>query len=180
MVPSIAKGKPAPGLRPRSVAEFVEMGDIGLASGPKAEGTHEQVRFKQLVPTDEVMFEAGVFLALREKAEALKTGIVPEAHPVVEVEMQPDLPATLADAEVVARPTLEVMKTLRLIGDLPPEVWNRLGTKLIPKLKSVGDLHVGVEFEVRASAAAAKTLVADLRQVLHELGLAARIRIEER
>ena len=69
---------------------------------------------------------------------------------------------------------------VRLTGDLPSELWNRLGTKLLPKLKRAGELHIGVEFEVRASAEGAKNLVADLRQVLQELGLADRIRIEER
>ena len=37
-------------------------------------------------------------------------------------------------------------RTLHLIGTVPPEIWNRLGTKIIPKLKSGADLKIGVDF----------------------------------
>jgi len=37
-------------------------------------------------------------------------------------------------------------RTLCLIGTMPPEIWNRLGTKIIPKLKSGADLKIGVIF----------------------------------
>ena len=39
-------------------------------------------------------------------------------------------------------------KTIRLVGMIPTEVWNRIGTKLVPKLKSGGSVKVSVEFEV--------------------------------
>jgi len=34
------------------------------------------------------------------------------------------------------------------IGAVPPEVWNRLGTKILPKLRSGSDLKVVIEFSV--------------------------------
>ncbi len=49
------------------------------------------------------------------------------------------------------------MTTLRLIGSVPPEVWNRLGTKVLPKLRSGDDLSVGIEFSVSVSSAFAMT-----------------------
>ena len=160
------------------IVEFVEKGDFGLASGKRADGGYEHLWFEEPVSADEVAFEPGVFLVSKNKAKSLKAGAPPE--PVVVPPPEPEQPPLPPEAVVGGQPIPEVVRTLRLTGDLPPEVWNRLGRMLIPKLKSAGELHIGVEFEVRASAAAAKNLIVDLHQVLQELGLADRIRIEER
>ena len=39
---------------------------------------------------------------------------------------------------------------------MPPEGWNRLGTKILPKLRSGDDLSVGIEFSVSVGSAFAK------------------------
>jgi hypothetical protein len=64
-------------------------------------------------------------------------------------------------------------------GNIPPEVWNRLGTKLLPKLRSGTDLKVGVEFSVDVEAPGADALTADLRQVLDDLGLTGGVEVED-
>ena len=58
---------------------------------------------------------------------------------------------------------------LRLVGTVPPEVWNRLGTKILPKLRSGSELKIGLEFSVTVPADAVNGLTADLRQILQEL-----------
>ena len=63
-------------------------------------------------------------------------------------------------------------------GDVPPEVWNRLGTRLLPKLRAGSDLRVGVTFELTADGASAEALLADLRQILEDMELGRRIRID--
>ena len=68
--------------------------------------------------------------------------------------------------------------TLRLKGTVPPEVWNRLGTRILPKLRSGEDLSVGVEFSVSVDAAMANNLELELRQALADLGLAELVSIE--
>jgi transposase len=70
--------------------------------------------------------------------------------------------------------------TLRLVGTIPPEVWNRLGTKVIPKLKAGADLSVGVEFSVSFNADIVSSTVAELRQILNDLGLEDRLKIKQR
>jgi len=62
---------------------------------------------------------------------------------------------------------------------VPPEVWNRLGTKLLPKLRSGADLKVGVDFSVSVEARVAATLSADLRQILEDLGLTDDVAVDE-
>ena len=69
-------------------------------------------------------------------------------------------------------------RTLRFVGLYPPEIWNRLGTKIIPKLKSGSDLKIGVDFSVTINAESVRSIESDLRQILEDLGLNAKIRIE--
>jgi hypothetical protein len=61
--------------------------------------------------------------------------------------------------------------TLRLEGQVPPELWNRLGTKLIPKLKSGEALSLTVGASVTVPGDRATTLLKEVRQILADLGL---------
>jgi len=69
--------------------------------------------------------------------------------------------------------------TLRLSGTLPPEVWNRLGTKLITKLRSGNNLKIEVGFSVSIDAKLGGSFETELRQILADLGLADKIRMEK-
>lgn len=63
-------------------------------------------------------------------------------------------------------------------GSVPPEVWNRLGTKILPKLRSGSDLKIGLELSVTVPEVSAATLAAELRQILRELGLGDTVQVE--
>lgn len=65
-----------------------------------------------------------------------------------------------------------------MIGSVPPELWNRLGTKVLPKLRSGADLKVGVDFSLTVEEPAGRALQSELLQILDELGLRDRIRVE--
>ena len=162
------------------IVEFVDRGEFGLASGRGADGTYERVWFQELVAPDEIAFETGVFLLRKVAAEALKSGVPP--NPTPEPEPRPG-PERVVSQELLGAPGPEPVpgvqtKTMRLVGTVPPEVWNRLGTKILPKLRSGADLKVGVEFSVTVNAASAGSLASELRQILQELGLADLVRIE--
>jgi hypothetical protein len=64
------------------------------------------------------------------------------------------------------------------VGTVPPEIWNRLGTKILPKLRSDSDLKIGLDFTVTVSAISANNLVTELRQILLELGLSEVVKVE--
>jgi hypothetical protein len=66
---------------------------------------------------------------------------------------------------------------LAVRGTIPTEVWNRLGTKILPKLKSGADLKLGLDFSVTVDAAQAQNLKAELEQILEEMGLAGQVSI---
>ena len=68
--------------------------------------------------------------------------------------------------------------TLRLTGSVPPELWNRLGTKVIPKLRSGDGLTMEIDFTVADAAPTAGNVEADLQQILADLGLGDRIKVD--
>ena len=133
---------------------------------------------------EEVAFEANVFLLTKAKAEQLRGGGPAQPHPAPgprsvpgpdpgpEPKPSPEPPAQPAPSPN-ARTT-----TLRLAGTVPPELWNRLGTKVLPKLRSGDDLSVGIEFAVKVNSQFAPNMEAELRQILDDLGLSGRVRVE--
>jgi hypothetical protein len=54
----------------------------------------------------------------------------------------------------------------------------RLGTKIIPKLKSGSDLKIGVDFSVTINVESVRSIESELRQILEDLGLGGKIKIE--
>jgi len=128
---------------------------------------------------DEVSFDAGVFLLTKAEAKALRGGV--RREPGVEAGPIPGPGIEkLEELEKEKGPAPGAQtRTLRLVGTIPPEIWNRLGTKIIPKLKSGSDLKIGVDFSVAVSADSARNTESDLRQILEDLGLADKIRIEQ-
>ena len=162
------------------IVEFVDRGDFGLASGQNLDGSYKRVWFEELVSPDDVAFDAGVFLLRKDAAKALKVGPSPEPVPVPSPEpgtgsvtqFQPPVdpePGSASGASTT---------TLHLVGTVPPEIWNRLGTKILPKLRAGVDLEIRLEFSVTVNSDTAQGLVSELRQVLQELGLAESVRIE--
>jgi hypothetical protein len=162
------------------IVEFVGRGDFGLASGRKTDGSYERLWLRELVAPDEVAFEAGVFLLRKATAEPLKSGVpAPPAQPQAPAVRPPTTGTTPPDPEPHPEPTPgAATRTLRLVGSVPPEVWNRLGTKILPKLRSGSELTIGLEFTVTVKADTAGGLVTELRQILQELGLAEVVRVE--
>jgi hypothetical protein len=164
------------------IVEFVMRGDFGLASGKDVDGSYERVWFQELVAPDEVAFESGVFLLKKTTAEALKAGglgepvpvsePVPEPHPTPQPTPQPTPDGPTPD------PT-GTMQTVRISGGVPPEVWNRLGTRIIPKLRSGAEFTIRVDFSVSFPAEGASGFATELRQVLQELGLSETVRVVE-
>ena len=159
------------------IVEFVEKGDFGLASGAKPDGTYDRTWFEELVSPDEVNFDANVFLLTKAKAQALKAKI---EKPIIEPEPPPKPEPPIGpgqEPQPGREPTAQTL-TLRLTGTIPSEMWNRLGTKIIPKLRSGSELKVEVGFSVTVDAKLASSLENDLRQALEDLGLQGQVKIE--
>ncbi|MGA2642908.1 MAG: hypothetical protein ABSG21_18615 [Spirochaetia bacterium] len=163
------------------IVEFVSSGDLGLASGRKPDGAYERVWFEELVAPDEVAFDAGMFLLRKDLSKALKSGAPrgpgpePSPQPGTEPITTPG-PSPAPGQEPMPAFTT---KRLHLVGTVPPEVWNRLGRMILPKLRSGSDLRIGLEFTVTVRADTAASLAAELRQILQELGIGEAVKVEE-
>ncbi len=162
------------------IVEFVLRGDFGLASGQKPGGGYERVLFNEFIDPADVTFESGVFLLLKAKAKAVKatpepvSGGGPGPGPTPEPGLPPE-PGPQPEPEPAPGAG---KRTFRISGDVPPEIWNRLGTKVLPKLRSGSDLKIGIEFSVTVEGQLARSFENDLMQILEDLGLTKSVQIE--
>ena len=168
----------------RRIVEFVSDGDFGLASGSKGDGQYGRLWYAEPVGAEEVAFESGVFLLTKGKAEQLRTKtddtkpVQPGLQTSQSTETEPDS-KPVPSAIQVGSPTEPGQKaTLRIRGTVPPEVWNRLGTRILPKLRSGDDLSVGIEFSVSVDAGLAQGFQLELRQALTDLGLQEQVSVD--
>ena len=150
----------------------------------------EPMRVEPVRP-EEVVFKSNVYLLTKAKVEALDalartepaapqpdSGSGPESKPAPEPEPLPGSRHEPApDPSAVPGPSTRPT-TLRLAGTVPPEVWNRLGTRILPKLRSGDDLSVGIELSVSTGPDLAENKEAELQQTLNDLGLGSRVRVE--
>ena len=168
----------------RQTVEFVSKGDFGLASGSMNSGGFERLWYAEPVRAEEVAFEANVFLLTKVKAEQLRGGDPPQPHPAPGPPSVPGPdpePEPKPSPEPLPQPTPSTSArttTVRLAGTVPPEVWNRLGTKVLPKLRSGDHLSVGIEFSVKVKSQLALAMEMDLQQILDDLGLGGQVRVE--
>ena len=178
------------------IVEFVANGDFGLASGDPApgaqDGEYERLWFRQDVRPDEVVFEASVYLLKRDRAEQLRTSpsLPPDSKaPNAEFRLtaEPDS-AQATSTRTVVEPTPpteapiadQAPVTLRLTGTVPSDSWNRVGMKLLPKLRSRrSEPKVSVDFSVRVNVNVADALKDELQQVLDDLGLGASMTVRK-
>jgi hypothetical protein len=152
--------------------EFVDRGDFGLASGPKDDGTYQRVWYREPLPPDEVAFDHDVHLLRKERAQDLKAAPVVVPPPTSRGREGPSVgptpPVNQSDRVII-----------RISGDVPPELWNRLGTRLIPRLRTHRDLQARVQFECEVEQATLEAAMSGLRSVLEELGLSHKLQIEQ-
>ena len=162
------------------IVDFVKNGDFGLASGPINDGRYERLWYIETIDTEEVAFEPNVFLLTKKRAAELRAATYeptqPHPEPVPQPEPEPQ-PGPEPPPGPEPSPGSE-RTTLMLSGTLPSEVWNRLGTQLIPKLRAGDDFSSRIELSVRVDSRTVDTTVAELRQILDDLGIGDQIHID--
>ena len=168
----------------QKVVEFVAEGEFGFASGDEGNGQYRQVWYKEPLGEEDVVFESGVLLLTKARAEQIRSAQAKgETESTWEQgaksEDAPE-PESTGGGTSVAGPGTQLGQrtTLRLRGTVPPEVWNRLGTRILPKLRSGEDLSVGIEFSVSVEAALSQVFLSDLQQALSDLGLQGQVSVE--
>lgn len=126
-----------------------------------------------------------MFLLTRARAQALKAEPAgepaaktpPTQPPPASKGVTPGTAVTPASGGGTPEPGPST-RVLVVSGEVPPELWNRLGTKLVPKLKGGSDVCLRIGFRTTMAAAAATALSSELRQALQDLGLADTVRVD--
>ena len=164
----------------QKIAEFVENGDFGLASGEAGQEQFTRKWYYEKPPADEVNFDSGTFLITRAKAEQLSAPKQKEADP----EPQPDEPHVPTPDPAPTPPggqqamPIPQKVTLRIRGTVPYESWNMLGTRILPKIRSGEALNLSVDLSVQVDATMASNMKADVQQALEDLKLDDQVKIE--
>ena len=69
-------------------------------------------------------------------------------------------------------------RRLRISGEIPTEVWQRLGRTLIPKLKAGGRPRVAVDVSLSVNNDGANGLRQEIQQILEDLKLEDKVRVD--
>jgi hypothetical protein len=80
-------------------------------------------------------------------------------------------PQVGGDQEAVIIESATATRTLRMSGYVPSELWNRLGNRLLPKVRSNPSLKLKVDFTLDISRDEIGRLQMEPRQALADLGL---------
>ncbi len=153
----------------RQIAALVAAGEFGLASGARPDGSYGRFWYAEPIRQEEITFDPDVFLLTRRKSEALTAPPEPDPPPrelqpgEAGVEPEPDPPPPTTD--VASRAILQVT------GTIPAEVWNRLGIRILPKLRPLDDLTVGIDLSATIEPERVQSLEAELMQALRDLDL---------
>jgi hypothetical protein len=173
--------------------EFIMRGDFGFASGLKPEGEYSRVWFNELLPPEEISFDSDVYLLLGKTAAELKklngrlmvvepsaTGVPTEAGIGSELPAGPLVGRRDEASSAGAPPSEAKTRTLRISGEIPTEVWNRLGRTLLPKLKSGTELHLAIDASIQIEADGSNGLRQEIEQILRDLNLEDKVKIDLR
>lgn len=145
------------------IPEFVARGEFGLGSRAKGTSDFQRVWFNEAVQAEEIAFDDSVFLLQKRTAAGLKSAATTPFGPPVPEPLPPAVPMP---------PVAPGMpRTIRVAGTVPPELWNRLGTRLLPKLRAGSSLRVDVQFAAVFPEDAAADVLADVRRAVEELGI---------
>ncbi len=162
------------------IVEFVAKGEFGLASGLDPAGAgFRRVWFREDIDSADVAFEADVYLLAAAVATKLKT---PEVVPTPGSEPSPPVvpEAPQGPSEPAETPVSNLPALISVSGTIPPEQWNRIGTRLLPKMRAAGAVTATIRLEIEIDQTKATALSTELRQIVEETGLSGTVRIDQR
>ena len=160
----------------RQVKAWVESGSFGLASGEQSGTDYTRTWYEEDLAEEEIAFESGVFLLTRERSTQLRTEPSPDSPEPDPPTPEPRPGGTQLVLDAEDPPASR--NIVRVTGTIPPETWNRFGSRVLPRLRAGDDLRVHVALEVSADAARAGIIETEVKQAVDELMLNDRLQVE--
>jgi hypothetical protein len=164
------------------IGEFVYKGDFALVSGINSDGSYNRMWYEESVDSADVVFEQGVFLLTREKAQSLRAATMnqpssdfPSSSPTASSAKAAVVPDLVLTADVQQKPG---KRRFSISGKIAPESWNRLGTKIIPKLRSGYDFEINVTLSTLVDDRQADLFQAEIQQILDDIEVSDGLKIE--
>jgi hypothetical protein len=141
--------------------------------------------FQEPVDPADVTFDKDVFLLTKQQAEALRQAEQQPAPGNGKDDVEDDATTPKPDPQPNPEPAPEpspdpAPAKLRLCvaGKIPPEVWNRVGTKILPKLRDREDFAITISLAADVASDVAPGLQTELAQALQDLGIADSVTVE--
>ena len=162
-----------PAIRKLVEQEFSRGANLPIIPFPEdGASIQDNPRLTLVVVDPEVEWQR-VFLLTRARSDELQfVGIREHAPPSVTTDQEDSTKDSDPEPESESIPPADMASDLlRITGTVPPELRNRLGTKLIPKLRAGDSLTMGVNLTVELAQTMAESLQADVQQVLSDLNL---------
>lgn len=164
------------------LSEAILKGDFGFASGQLADGSFQRIWFNEAITLDEITFDSNVFLLIKARASELVSTSTPSPEPP-----QPEpsfltsgTPSTIdSGGKAPDEQSTPRKLKLQISGEIPHEVWNRFGQKVLTKLRASAELKIRIDCEANMNAEVSASLRNDLEQIISDLGLSNNIRIIE-
>jgi hypothetical protein len=172
------------------IPELVGRGELGFAAGERPEGGFNRLWFNETLPPEEIEFVYDSFVVRKDRAKALRASAMATSATAVQATMPEAIPTasefTLVSPDSGKPATVDggvsavLAKTLlRVKGAVPPELWNRFGSKIIPKLRSAEHLEARVELTVEVESSASAALEMEIQQILSDLDLGGKVIVEK-
>jgi hypothetical protein len=164
------------------IGEFVYKGDFALASGLNSDGSYSHMWYEEPIDSADVVFEQGVFLLTKEKAQSIRAASKNQPSPNLPLSTSA-VPSTKVKAVPDLVLTADVPQKLRerrfsISGKIAPEAWNRLGTKIIPKLRFGNNLEINVTLSTTVDDGQADLFQAEIQQILDDIEVSDSLKIE--
>ena len=158
------------------ISEFIYRGEFALASGYNADKTYSRIWFEEEIDSFEVSFEPDVFLLLKTTVLLQKKAEQQQPDPLTitvdplagNIPTSPSVPIINPPSNLPATPS---EKAISIAGKIPPDSWNRIGTKIIPKIRSVNNLQIGVDISFSINSNLSQGMESDLIQAIEDIGL---------
>ena len=153
----------------KAIWSGVAKGSLVLGSGLRADGSFEQLWCGDSCPESAIQFDTQHALIAPSIVKERQSSLPADTNNVASSD---EGPQSVKDTSESA--------TIEITGSIPTEQWNRIGTKILARLKSAGTVNIDVQITVDCDESPGAEQVESLEQTLQDLGIADSVKLRVR